>query len=56
MLKKMDTDHDDIITKQEFEAFHKKMFGNIDHDHDGILDESELKEFKKQKKHQKKKK
>ena len=56
MLKKMDTDHNDIITKQEFEAFHKKMFGNIDHDHDGILDEDELKEFKKQKKQQKKEK
>ncbi len=50
MLKKMDTDHNDIITKQEFEAFHKKMFGNIDHDHDGILDQDELKEFKQQKK------
>ncbi len=54
MLKKMDVDHDDLISQQEFDAFHKKMFGKIDHDHDGILNENELKEFKKQKKLQKK--
>lgn len=55
MLKKMDSDHNDIITQQEFDAFHKKMFGNIDHDHDGILNKQELQEFKKQKKQDKKK-
>ncbi len=49
MLKKMDTNNDDIISQQEFDAFHKKMFGKIDHDHDGILDDDELLEFNKQK-------
>jgi len=56
MLKKMDVNQDDSVSKSEFDSFHKKMFGDIDHDHDGILDKDELKEFKKQKKIDKKKK
>ena len=54
-MKKMDTNHDNIVSESEFKAFHKKMFGNIDHNHNGILDEAELAEFKKQKKLDKKK-
>lgn len=54
-LKKMDTNHDNVVSESEFKAFHEKMFGNIDHNHNGILDEQELKEFKKQKKLEKKK-
>ncbi len=50
MLKKMDSNKDNNVTQNEFDAFHKKMFGNIDHNHDGILDEEELKAFKKHKK------
>jgi hypothetical protein len=56
MMEKMDTNHDNIVSEDEFKAFHKKMFGNIDHNHNGILDEAELAEFKKQKKQDKKKK
>ncbi len=55
MLKKMDTDKDNMVVQSEFDAFHKKMFGKIDHNNDGILDPQEFKYFKKQHKLEKQK-
>ncbi len=56
MLKKMDSDHDKKVTKNEFDAFHQKMFGKIDKNKDSILDEQELKAHKMNKKKEMKKK
>ncbi len=56
MLKKMDANKDNRVSQSEFDAFHKKMFGNIDQNNNSTLDEQELKDFKKQRKQEKKQK
>ncbi len=56
MLKKMDADKNGVITKEEFDQHHIKMFGKLDQNNDGELDKEELKEFKETRKKEKAKK
>lgn len=53
MLKKMDTDEDGIISKEEFDQHHVNMFGKMDKNNDGKLDHEEIMEFKKSHKKEK---
>jgi len=55
MLKKMNSDNDGMITRNEFDRHHEKKFGKFDRNKDGVLDTKELEQSKKAGKSKKKK-
>jgi Ca2+-binding EF-hand superfamily protein len=46
-LAVMDTDHDGLVSKQEFTAYMEAQFDKADADHDGTLDRNEWEQLRK---------
>lgn len=42
MFDQMDTNHDGVVTKKEFDAFHNKWFKEMDANHDGKITREEM--------------
>ncbi len=42
MFEEMDTNHDGVVTKKEFDAFHDKRFQELDANHDGKITREEM--------------
>jgi Ca2+-binding EF-hand superfamily protein len=42
MFDEMDTNHDGVVTKREFDAYHAKWFKELDANHDGKISREEL--------------
>ncbi len=42
MFDEMDTNHDGVVTKKEFDAFHDKRFKELDANHDGKITREEM--------------
>lgn len=46
MFNEMDANHDGVVTKREFDAYHAKWFKELDANHDGKISREELDAFR----------